>query len=60
MEIFAFMLGIFGGALSVYLQRRKIQEPTLQGMLKEHFDHVDRTEIEIQTREYPYRVCLDV
>jgi len=59
----AFCAGMLGGflmvvvplAVRVWLRRR----PSIGGILRKHFRRTAADQIEVHTREFPYRVCVD-
>ena len=58
-----FLIGATAGgvitavALSIY--RRRWHRPSLGELLRRHFHNVGDDQIEVHTREFPYRACVD-
>ncbi len=60
----AFFWGLAGGALltvaALVIHRRwRPQRPSLGDLLRRHFHHASDEQIEVHSREFPYRVCVD-
>lgn len=52
-------IGAAGLALGVTLYHRVYRPKTVGQLLKNHFNKLSAVEIETQSREFPYRVCVD-
>jgi cell division protease FtsH len=59
----ALFIGLLAGALITYFgtayYRRRYQRPSIGALLQKHFNSVAADQIEVQSREFPYRVCVD-
>ncbi len=62
-------LGIFGAGVvaglvlvgvAIGIQSRRRQSPSFGMQLREHFRNTPADRIKVHTREFPYRVCVDV
>ncbi len=60
-----FSAGVLAGsalvavALAIYYPWRRPKRPSLGDLLREHFNKVAEDQIEVHSREFPYRVCVD-
>jgi cell division protease FtsH len=60
----SFLAGVAIGAafatVVAIVTRRKRQRPSVGDHLRHHFGNVPEDQIEVHSREFPYRVCIDV
>jgi hypothetical protein len=61
--VVSFFVGVaigaaFGAAVAIVV-RRKRQRPSIGDHLRHHFGNVPEDQIEVHSREFPYRVCVD-
>jgi cell division protease FtsH len=52
-------IGAAAFAIGVKLYERFYRPKTVGQLLNKHFNHLSAVEIEVQSREFPYRVCVD-
>jgi AAA+ superfamily predicted ATPase len=59
----SFLLGLVVGvalcALALYSYRKRTRRESVGDLLRRHFGNVGEDRIEVQSREFPYRVCID-
>jgi hypothetical protein len=59
----SFLVGVaigtaFGAAVAIVVRRKRPRQ-SVGDHLRHHFGNVPEDQIEVQSREFPYRVCID-
>jgi hypothetical protein len=58
-----FLLGVAAGSallvVAMLINRRRRYRPSVGDLLRKHFGNVPEDQVEVHSREFPYRVCVD-